>query len=105
MAALEQTSRELEPSKHDTYNINMVNQYNSLTDEEVRERKTALMDKIIKIQKMMEETNAVDPQGKQDSPLDVEAIRSKEGETGILRKPEQGNDNGDAQGKVSDEKV
>lgn len=56
VAALEQTSKELEPSKHDTYNISMVNQYNSLTDEEVKERKTILMEKILKIHKMMEET-------------------------------------------------
>ena len=55
LKVLDQARLEMEPSKHDTYNINMA-QFNSLTDEEIRDRKTQLMEKVLKIQKAMEDT-------------------------------------------------
>ena len=106
MKVLDQARLEMEPSKHDTYNISLMTQFNSLTDDEIRDRKTQLMEKVLKIQKAMEETkDASDREGIKDSTQHDEAVRSEEGEAGVLRQSEQGSDNGAAQGKVPDEKV
>ena len=94
LKVLDQARLEMEPSKHDTYNINMA-QFNSLTDEEIRDRKTQLMEKVLKIQKAMEETkDAINREGIEDSQAHDKAVREGEGETGILRQSEQRSDNG-----------
>ena len=56
LATLNLARLEMEPSKHDTYNISLMNQFNSLTDEELEQRQVQIMEKVLKLKKVMEGT-------------------------------------------------
>ena len=78
ITVLEKSRLEMEPSKGDTFNINMA-QFNQLTDEEIKDRQEVIMDKIMKIQRAKEEMNATNAEGIKDSVEHVETVRSQEG--------------------------